>query len=114
MWRRRGFPALEMPCSRSIVPLRHVVFNAGTDPVLDGFVATFNHPGGNITGVYGMVLALTAKNLGLLRDLVPNAKTIAVLADAAGINVVSVKDAREAAASLGLQLIILSASQRYL
>ena len=62
-----------------------------------------------------MVLALTAKNLGRPRDLASDAKTIAVLADAAGINVVSVKDAREAAAALlGLQLIILSASQRYL
>jgi putative tryptophan/tyrosine transport system substrate-binding protein len=85
-----------------------IVFNAGTDPVLDGFVASFNHPGGNITGVYGLVLALTAKNLGLLHDLVPNAKTIGVLADAT--NAVAVKDVREAAAPLGLQLIILSAN----
>jgi putative ABC transport system substrate-binding protein len=41
-----------------------IVFNVPTDPVLSGFVASFNHPGGNITGVYGMVGALTAKHLG--------------------------------------------------
>jgi putative ABC transport system substrate-binding protein len=85
-----------------------IVFNIGTDPILSGFVASFNHPGGNITGVYSWVGALTAKNLGLLHDLVPPAKTIAVLADA--LNVVEVKDVREAAAPLGLQLIILSAN----
>src|ERR1700730_4009735 len=76
--------------------------------VRSGFVASFNHPGGNITGVYSLVGALTAKHLGLLHDLVPNAKTIAVLANA--LNVVAVKDVREAAAPLGLQLIILSAN----
>jgi putative tryptophan/tyrosine transport system substrate-binding protein len=85
-----------------------IVFNVGYDPVLSGFVASFNHPGGNITGVYSFVGALTAKHLGLLHDLVPNAKTIAVLADA--LSVVPVKDAREAAALLGLQLIILIAN----
>jgi membrane-associated protease RseP (regulator of RpoE activity) len=84
------------------------VFNTGTDPVLAGFVASFNHPGGNITGVYGMVGALTAKHLGLLHDLVPNAKMIAVLADAT--SVVPVKDVREAATPLGLQLTILIAN----
>jgi putative ABC transport system substrate-binding protein len=97
--------ALWRPLRASNIP---IVFNAGTDPVMSGFVASFNHPGGNITGVYGLVGALTAKHLGLLHDLVPNAKTIAVLADA--VSLVAVKDAREAAAPLGLQLIILSAN----
>ena len=94
--------AVWRPLRASNIP---IVFNAGTDPVLDGFVASINHPGGNITGVYSFVLALTAKHLGLLHDLIPNAKTIAVLADATGV--VPVKDVREAAAPLGLQLIIL-------
>jgi putative ABC transport system substrate-binding protein len=85
-----------------------IVFNVGTDPVLSGFVASFNHPGSNMTGVHSLVSALTAKHLGLLHDLVPNAKTIAVLADAS--SVVPVKDAREAATPLGLQLIILIAN----
>ena len=97
--------AVWRPLRASNIP---IVFNAGTDPVLDGFVASINHPGGNITGVYSFVLALTAKHLGLLHDLIPNAKTIAVLADATGV--VPVKDVREAAAPLGLQLIILIAN----
>ena len=85
-----------------------VVFNVGTDPVLSGFVAGFNHPGGKMTGVYSLLAALTGKHLGLLHDLVPTAKTVAVLVDA--LSVGRVKDVREVAAPLGLQLIILSAN----
>jgi len=87
-----------------------IVFNTGIDPVLSGFVSSLNRPGGNVTGIYSLVGALTAKNLGLLRDVLPNAKTIAVLADVAGLDATAVKDIREAAAPLGLQLIILSAN----
>jgi putative tryptophan/tyrosine transport system substrate-binding protein len=97
--------AVWRPLRASNIP---IVFTTGIDPVLSGFVASFNHPGGNITGVHSLVGALSAKHLGLLHDLVPNAKTIAVLADAQ--NVVQVKDVREAAPPLGLQLIILSAN----
>jgi putative ABC transport system substrate-binding protein len=87
-----------------------IVFNSGIDPGLSGFVSSLNRPGGNVTGIYSLAGALTAKNLGLLYDLVPKAKTIALLADAAGVDGIAVKDIREAAAPLGLQLIILSAN----
>ena len=87
-----------------------IVFNSGIDPVLSGFVSSLNRPGGNVTGIYSLVGVLTAKNLGLLHDLVPKAKTVAMLADAAGLDAVAVKDIREAAAPLGLKLIILSAN----
>jgi putative ABC transport system substrate-binding protein len=87
-----------------------IVFNTGTDPVRSGLVASFNRPGGNITGVYTLVGELAAKNLGLLHELVPNAKTIVVVADVAGRDAVAVKDVREAAATLGLRLIVLSAN----
>jgi putative ABC transport system substrate-binding protein len=87
-----------------------IVFNTGIDPVLSGFVSSLNRPGGNVTGIYSLVGVLTAKNLEILRDLVPKAKTIAVLADAAGLDAMAVKDIREAAAPLGLELVILSAN----
>jgi putative ABC transport system substrate-binding protein len=56
-----------------------IVFMSGDDPVRLGFVASFNKPGGNLTGVSILSGELAAKRLGLLRDLVPHARTIAVL-----------------------------------
>jgi putative ABC transport system substrate-binding protein len=56
-----------------------VVFATGNDPVADGLVVSFNRPGGNFTGVVFITTALGAKRLELLRQLVPNAMTIAFL-----------------------------------
>jgi putative ABC transport system substrate-binding protein len=55
-----------------------IVFTS-TDPVKSGLVASFNRPGGNLTGVSFFVQALVAKQIGLLRELVPNAAVIGVL-----------------------------------
>jgi ABC-type uncharacterized transport system substrate-binding protein len=56
-----------------------VVFRAGGDLVEEGLVASFEHPGGNVTGVNDYGLDRWPKRLGLLRFLLPNAKHIAVL-----------------------------------
>ena len=58
-----------------------IVFVTGSDPVVDGLVASLSRPGGNTTGVSFLSGALGTKRLELLRQLVPNATTIAVLVD---------------------------------
>jgi len=57
------------------------VFVIGGDPVALGLVASLNRPGGNLTGVTFLANNLGSKRLGILRELVPAARVIAVLFD---------------------------------
>jgi putative tryptophan/tyrosine transport system substrate-binding protein len=56
-----------------------IVLQGGGDPVKLGLVASFNRPGGNVTGVVNISGELTAKRLEVLRELVPTASRIAGL-----------------------------------
>ena len=55
-----------------------IVFIGAGDPVQVGLVASFNRPGGNVTGVILFSATLEAKKLELLHQLVPKADTIGV------------------------------------
>jgi putative ABC transport system substrate-binding protein len=89
-----------------------IVFGVGEDPVRLGLVASLARPGGNATGINSFTREVTAKRLRLLRDLVPNAVRVAVLLNPA--NAVSaentLRDAKAAAATIGLQIQILNAT----
>ena len=54
---------------------------SAADPVRDNLVASLNRPGGNVTGVSFISVELGAKQLGLLRELRPEAARIGVLVD---------------------------------
>src|SRR5262245_7911036 len=56
-----------------------VVFNGGADPVKQGLVTNLRRPGGNVTGITFLADELGARGLSLLRDLVPNAKTVGLM-----------------------------------
>ena len=86
------------------------VFSIGDDPIKLGLVASFNRPSGNATGMYELQSGLDAKRLGLLHDLVPSATTVAVLVNPNNPTAeMSRLEAEEAAAKLGVKLIILTA-----
>ncbi len=84
-----------------------VVYAAGADPAHYGLVSSLNHPSGNITGINTFVQELTTKHIELLHDLVPRARTIAALMGSTAVQVQS--DARRAAASLGIEILVLTA-----
>ncbi|PYN52605.1 MAG: ABC transporter substrate-binding protein, partial [Candidatus Rokuibacteriota bacterium] len=60
-----------------------VMVAADYDPVATGHIASLARPGGRITGVSPLQSELPAKRLELLKELLPKAKRIAVLADSA-------------------------------
>jgi putative ABC transport system substrate-binding protein len=88
-----------------------IVFSVGSDPVEIGLVASLNRPGGNITGVYQFTAGLEAKRLGLLREMVPKATTIAALVnpDYAGAEN-QLRDVQMAATQLAVRLVVVRAN----
>jgi putative ABC transport system substrate-binding protein len=68
--------ALAAKAATSTIP---IVFAIGGDPVKQGLVASFNRPGGNVTGISLLTNQLDPKRFGLLREMVPQAKTIGFL-----------------------------------
>jgi putative ABC transport system substrate-binding protein len=98
-------PALAAKAATATIP---IVFAIGVDPVQYGLVASFNRPGGNVTGVNFFAGDLGPKRLGLLRELLPNVTAVALLVKSDNPIAESVvRDAREAARLLGLQLSVL-------
>jgi putative tryptophan/tyrosine transport system substrate-binding protein len=88
-----------------------IVMMSGDDPVRQGFVASFNRPGGNITGVSILSAELAAKRLDLLRELVPHAKSIAILINSDfGSSGNFRSDIEAAARALGLAIEFLQAN----
>ena len=88
-----------------------IVFMHGDDPVQLGLVASFNRPGGNITGVTILSGQLAAKRLDLLHQLVPRARDIAVLIEPAWPTSARFKaDVEAAAPSIGLPVRFLLAN----
>src|SRR5262249_5127325 len=56
-----------------------IVFAATGDPVGTGLVASLARPGGNITGLSIQQTDLAGKRLEMLRELIPNLRTVAIL-----------------------------------
>jgi len=86
-----------------------IVFSAADDPVKLGFVASFNRPGGNVTGVSLISGALGPKRLELLRGLVPNAMVIGVLMNAKN-PAEDIRGEQAAARAIGQRIVVLDAS----
>jgi len=65
--------------AKAATPTLPIVFVIGDDPVKVGLTASFNRPGGNLTGVAFLTGELGAKRLGLICELVPNPVPVGLL-----------------------------------
>ena len=99
--------ALAAKAATSSIP---IVFGTGADPVALGLVDSFNRPGGNATGVKSLNVELTAKRLGLLRELTPKAaRFVALVSPNAAMTDAIVKDVHASVPTLGVPVEILYA-----
>jgi putative ABC transport system substrate-binding protein len=88
-----------------------IVFIVGLDPVGAGLIASFNRPGGNATGMVLILGPLGQKRLELVRDLVPKAAAVAMLANPLSPDAApEIREVQVAAHANGVQLRILNAS----
>jgi putative tryptophan/tyrosine transport system substrate-binding protein len=102
-------PASAVKAETSTIP---IVFTSAQDPVKLGLVTSLSRPGANLTGVF-LPPELTARRLGLLRELMPTAKQIALFLDPANASdtASTLRDVQAAAARVsGLKLRVIYVS----
>jgi putative tryptophan/tyrosine transport system substrate-binding protein len=89
-----------------------IAFIAAEDPVKLGLVASLARPAGNATGLNFFTAEVNAKRLGLLRELLPGARRVAILMNPTNpINMAStLAEVKQAARDLALQIQIVNAS----
>ena len=107
-----GSPASAL-AAKSVTTSIPIIFENGGDPVQLGLVASLSRPGGNVTGATNFSAELVTKRLGLLRELVPSATSVAVLVNPTRPAVdAQLAQLQEAARALGLPLHILKAGNQ--
>jgi putative tryptophan/tyrosine transport system substrate-binding protein len=89
-----------------------IIFAIGTDPIAAGLVHTLNRPGGNVTGVTTLNVAVGPKRLELLHEVVPTATIVALLVNPTNpvLAEALLRDAQATASALGLQVHLLNSS----
>jgi putative ABC transport system substrate-binding protein len=100
--------ALAAKAATSTIP---ILIIASSDPVKSGLVVSFNRPGSNITGLMTATSILEAKKFGLLCEMVPNARLVAMIINPNyPPHVADAVEVQTAAQSIGRQLLVLRAA----
>jgi putative tryptophan/tyrosine transport system substrate-binding protein len=77
-----AYPTPAVVAVRQITPDIPIVMLGAGDPVATGLVASLSRPGGNITGTASATAEAGAKSLDVIRDMLPDARRVAILANA--------------------------------
>jgi putative ABC transport system substrate-binding protein len=101
------------PAAKAATKVIPIVFVNGADPVAAGLVTNLARPEGNMTGVSYLTQELGAKRLGLLHELAPAARVVAMLVNGNNPRVASsVGEVQTAARALGLQIQVIEARNK--
>jgi putative ABC transport system substrate-binding protein len=99
-----------VPSAKAATTAIPIVFTTGGDPVQEGYVASLNRPGGNVTGVSWFTALVTGKALALVHELSPQTSELALLVSPSLRETARIsQDADEAARTLGLKVLTLLA-----
>jgi len=80
-----------------------IVFPMTQDPVGSGFVASLEHPGGNVTGLSAQQAEIAGKRVELLREVVPPLRRLAIMGSVADVGIqLEAAQVQAAAQALGL------------
>jgi putative tryptophan/tyrosine transport system substrate-binding protein len=104
--------ALAAKAATTTIP---IVFAVGSDPVSLGLIPSLSRPGGNITGVTQLAVAIGSKRLELLHEIIPQDTIMALLVNPTNPPLAETlsKDLQAAARTLGLQIHVLQASTEH-
>jgi len=96
-------PTLAAKQATAVIP---VVFAAVSDPVGTGLVASLARPGGNVTGLSIQGTDTVGKRVGLLREVLPDLRRLAIMANVGNPgSVLEMGEAQATAHTLGLEVI---------
>jgi putative ABC transport system substrate-binding protein len=96
-------PTLAAKQATSVIP---IVFATAGDPVGTGIVASLARPGGNVTGLSGQAADTAGKRVELLRELIPDLRRLAILADVdSPLSARDVDETQGAARTLALETV---------
>jgi putative tryptophan/tyrosine transport system substrate-binding protein len=99
--------ALAAKRTTSTIP---IVFEVGGDPITSGLVDNLDRPGGNLTGVTTNAAAVGQNQLTLVRDLIPQAATVAVFVNPANPTSGGQGRIDTAARAVGMRTLVLNVS----
>jgi len=101
----QGTPAvLAAKQATFVVP---IVFAIAGNPVVNGLVASLARPGGNATGLTNQTADLAGKRIELLREIVPDLRRLAIMANVDNPSVMlDIGEVQAAAGALGLEAAI--------
>lgn len=95
--------------AKAATPTIPIVFAYGSDPVVDGLVDSLNRPGENVTGATFIGVALVAKRMEVLQQIVPEVRDVALLVNPQGtLAERQIEEARAAARNLGQDLHVIT------
>ena len=95
-------PVVAAKQATAVIP---IVFAAVSDPVGTGLVASLARPGGNVTGLANQLSDTVGKKLEVLREVVPDLRRLAIIANVGNpAAVLEMGEAQAAAHKLGLEV----------
>jgi ABC-type uncharacterized transport system substrate-binding protein len=93
----------------SVIP---IVFATAGDPVGLGLVANLARPGGNVTGLSNQSADLPGKRVGLLREVVPDLRRVAIIANVSSpIGALEMREVQTVVGAVGLEVVPLEIRQ---